>query len=716
MANPLTTNPLANISYTGAEKLSINPDDLNFQKGTIAAAGGLIKGYLDKQEENKLSTLNEALSKAQVDGNEDLVKNLIGYSNTFEKSANRDAARKSIFDTLGSTQTGNIMYGAQQALTEQNPELLDQQLAKLNSPGLAIAPAAKADLLAKLEPIKQGLGVTALSQKAFKDFTTANDTIEAENTAKIENLLKSNPTAFAGVFDYSNGKLSPTTINEEAIRTQLSQDKTLTGDALETAVAAQVKAASAGMAAKQLAVAKQMQAAGITIPKSQDVLLKDLFNAGVAKGDYPIATYTAAIDRVKQLINVPATLNPEAQAKLAVKEADITAKYDSKISLNKEIKALTEKLGFGAASAPTLQQLKTDQKSMQDAIMGISDDWIVGFNQDGRQDTLNKATELLTRSFANSDGKMRPVTPGDIALAIQAYKEKQGFSWVGDGKDTIDADALEGYVKNVVGTSKEYDQITSTKGAVEEITKLHNQADKYRQERDVSLVNARNEFLPNQGNKQIIENMYKLLRQNGGLPSVEAKATSPTSASKPNFFDKSQAVSSVEQANANLLADKASPSTPAAAASVTPITRISPQVVKGKIPAAEDTVTEVKRNNYLNLKDTSGKTREFATAKEGKDAATAQIEKYFKKSPIDGKPKRTIEEIISTIRPSNDPELIANPNKFISQNSYVDKVAKAMGVKKDETLNPTKDVINKLLAAVTAIEHGKALGSVKLPT
>jgi len=46
-------NPFERLKYSGAEDLSTDATKLNFHKGTLAEAGGLLRKIGDNEEENK---------------------------------------------------------------------------------------------------------------------------------------------------------------------------------------------------------------------------------------------------------------------------------------------------------------------------------------------------------------------------------------------------------------------------------------------------------------------------------------------------------------------------------------------------------------------------------------------------------------------------------------------------------------------------------------
>lgn len=80
----------------------------------------------------------------------------------------------------------------------------------------------------------------------------------------------------------------------------------------------------------------------------------------------------------------------------------------------------------------------------------------------------------------------------------------------------------------------------------------------------------------------------------------------------------------------------------------------------------------------------------------------------------EGKNINTIKGIIDVYRPTDDPELLANPDQFITQKNYINTVAKAAGVSPVEPLDLTQtEPMASILAELSKVEKGAELAAQK---
>ena len=104
--------------------------------------------------------------------------------------------------------------------------------------------------------------------------------------------------------------------------------------------------------------------------------------------------------------------------------------------------------------------------------------------------------------------------------------------------------------------------------------------------------------------------------------------------------------------------------------------------------------------NPGNLKDLQGNVRTFASQEEGIRANAEQLKLYFTRgSQIDKRPLTTVKAIINSWRLEKDIR-----KGDISQQGYIDFVAKSLGVAPDQQLQPTNHTLAKLIAAMSIRE------------
>ena len=155
------------------------------------------------------------------------------------------------------------------------------------------------------------------------------------------------------------------------------------------------------------------------------------------------------------------------------------------------------------------------------------------------------------------------------------------------------------------------------------------------------------------------------------------------------------------------------------------------ELLKQSEGASEENITTDNNtdNNMFNMKTTDDKSIKTYNSKE---ESIKDVRDYLLRLATgthknhEGKNINTIKGIIDVYRPADDPELLANPDQFISQENYINTVAKAAGVSPVEPLDLTQtEPMASILAELSRVEKGalalqkdeilKALGQENIP-
>lgn len=392
MSNPLTTNPLANISYTGAEKLSINPDDLNFQKGTVATAGGILKAYETTQEANKLATFNNAMLDMQQRGDVEGLKQLTSYSDQFKDATVKQKAYSSALTAFDTTATTKILTDAEKAKQDGDLNTFKSILTSL--PSTNISPESKAKIQTKLGEVLPVLTGNSL----FKDALTTHDTefskVNSGNITAFNDAFNTNPE-YSKYFVNSNGRLIPTLIDPNS--------PTATADiAKQAELEKQFYSTAAGKGAKALIGDVDT---GITN------LRKQLRASNVPEDQIAKLTQSFASEAMQR-----SQLGPQLKAKEAELHAAIDAKagndlarLDSRYNLTKKF---TETEMADASKAVTFKQ-----DDLYEHINKNFDNTTWYSTADGRNEIKAKLQEVLSTKLPTATGTRVP-EPYEVKQAL----------------------------------------------------------------------------------------------------------------------------------------------------------------------------------------------------------------------------------------------------------------------------------------------------------
>jgi hypothetical protein len=205
LQNKVAANP-----FTGIAQQSINPDDYNFNKGTVAAVGGLIKGYQDKEEGNKLANFNNAMLDMANKGDVAGLQQLKTYAGQFRDATVQQKAfadASTIFDTTAST---ILLNEAEQKKQVGDLAGYQEVIAKAQSAGLS--PKTLAPIQAKFGADLPVLTGTVMFKNALKEHDTAFDDINKGNIKAFDETFVSNPE-YSKYFTNTNGRIIPNLID-----------------------------------------------------------------------------------------------------------------------------------------------------------------------------------------------------------------------------------------------------------------------------------------------------------------------------------------------------------------------------------------------------------------------------------------------------------------------------------------------------------------------
>lgn len=583
-------NPFAGIEFPSALNLETDPTKLNPYEGIVKSFGGIIKDYQTKEENNKLANFQKALGNFQLKGDTTGINELVNYSDSFLDPTNQLKARelatkvhdattlvgltkavqeaeqtgdptkipalesikffnpevqqnalKVLNEGISKSVIGNIQLKLQEAQAAQNPE---QMKAVIDSiPSLPISPDKKAELISKTSDIYESLQASTLGKTALGNYFSGL-TESPENIPIYQNILTSTPE-FSKVIQLKDGKVLPVNIPETEINALVqAQYPNLKKGSSEFNTAFSEIGNRVQTERSALVDKFYQQAAGLGAKPTQvnlDQAIRNLRATGVSRNLSP-KSIEDSVRVFTTLAQAQSELGPQATGRLNQEYKRIDDDVNFRIAELTELKDLTKSLGV--KDSKTLEVLKSENKELLDAITGISTDWTIGFTQDNRADLEDAIAEKVRpRNFTDASGKSRPATDREIAIAINAQKEAQGFSLLGDAKPTINADAIDTYVSNIVANSNVYDALQNNEKIRGEIKNYHEQVRKIKADAGTEKLKFQQRLLAESGNPTSFSNTQ--LEKAARLLTSNPQNTAPQS---------TQGTTNVSQTLANAIA------------------------------------------------------------------------------------------------------------------------------------------------------------------
>ena len=204
-----SNNPFASLKYSGAENLSTDADKLNFQKGALTAAGGLLKKVGDIHEENTVRDFDIKLKNAQRDGDVQTLRLLNEDINIFRDAENRDKYAGLASRSLDVISAGEFT----RALTESarmndldGHKAITDKIAQTTDLSLDTKQKLLTDAQLARPAVEYGSLLTNSIKESTDSFNTSNSTNISAFDSATKEILAANPN-YSDLISSKNGSL-----------------------------------------------------------------------------------------------------------------------------------------------------------------------------------------------------------------------------------------------------------------------------------------------------------------------------------------------------------------------------------------------------------------------------------------------------------------------------------------------------------------------------
>ena len=457
------------IKFDSGSQLTTDASKLNFQAGTVAAAGGLIKSYQDKEEANKLANFNNALLDMTNKGDVDGLKQLASYADQFKDAEVKQKAYCSALGAFDTTASTVLLNEAEQAFQGGDLTRYQDVIAKAQAAGLAPTTLNKVQttLGAKLPELK----VIGATKDVTNSALASIDAVTGNNRAVFEELYAANPK-LAETHDLVNGQILKKDFNPQDF-------------------AASILAKNGGKAPADLN--QQVQLAQQTFAINQDAAEKGFYSAVAGKKDSlkDVGLYAdnAGKELTQKLIALGIPLDKASASGLAlsaqllnkqqlgaqgqkrlseVMAADVAAANNSKAILKGQYE-VTQKLN-DAEIQQIIEQKKfgTDDLFKKISEIDPSGNW-TSPTQNKRSDVTTAVQKLLSQKIDFGNGVPRNPTMFEIASAIDISKDSPWWTSFMGNRTTLNTSDLLPNVKLAMQNNAAFNKTPITDGVFQEI-------------------------------------------------------------------------------------------------------------------------------------------------------------------------------------------------------------------------------------------------------
>jgi GH24 family phage-related lysozyme (muramidase) len=479
-------NPFANV-----DRQSTKPEDYNFTKSFISDAGGMIKAYQEKEEDNKLSNFNNALNNFQMDGDTAGLKQLANYADQFTDAAKREKARtaavgahdvvgmanlNNIFETVKRTGDVNLLNGvdtksffdpnksvaATKALGDTADSVLSssilgtvEQLKQAgnatgvqsiydNLAGTGMSPAKVQEVTKSISPILPELKIQGQIQDQFQNVLGKRTAANEANKTAFTKAFAETPDV-ANYFENINGQLvERDSTSQQAIADAiLKKTPGMTLDALRAATTAELTRVNA---AKDIAsknyYANASKYGATSFEDNNDQAVNDV-KAKLISGGVSVAKANEAGQQLSATLQLQKQLGDDGKAEVAKRLGPVMAQIAAKKEVLRQEHAIDQKL-----SDADIQEI-IDQKKfgVDDVFKQLSEvdptgNWLSP-TQNNRASVTEKVQSLLKEKIDLGNNVKREPTLFEVAQAIKLSKDSPWWtSFVGNRSTLNTSDLL----------------------------------------------------------------------------------------------------------------------------------------------------------------------------------------------------------------------------------------------------------------------------------
>jgi hypothetical protein len=538
----------AGISAPTLPVLETNIDTLNTQKGTVAAVGGLIKGYQDTQEANKLANFNNTLTNMSMEGNVDGLKQLANFSNQFTDATNRTKAFTSAVGAVDSTASTQLLNEAEQKYQAGDLQGYQNTIAKAQGAGLS--PKTTGTVLSTLQAKLPDLTVASTIRGALAGDEANLAAQTQRNQDAFTKVFATNP-AFSQHFDLVKGEPVEKQLTMDDVRRQVYTESggKLPLEMVDAAAKQKLPQLELERAALRQKLFSGAMAAGAAPIESQaDKTGKDVISKLAQVPGISVEKATAAGQTVSALRSQAKQLGAEGQVKLAAEVNPINLRITTELDLLKQKFAITQKLNDSEIDNYIKQRNSTSDDFFK-AIEAIDPKSNIISSTDNRDSALKVLTPLIGQKITikDIDGKEVTRTPTWTELG-NAVKLAQDMPWWSSERKTVDDTKLIPLLKQAMATNNAYNKVPATEVAFKEITDYVKESMGIKTKGTADILNATQRINAQEGvgdysisNKRLQDAAAALTKANT-LPT--AGSVDPVQATKKKLFDTSQAVTS----------------------------------------------------------------------------------------------------------------------------------------------------------------------------
>jgi hypothetical protein len=213
--------------FAGIAPQSTKADDYNFFKGVVADAGGLIKGFQNKEEANKLANFNNALLDMTNKGDTEGLKQLAGYSDQFRDATTKQKAFADASGAFDTTATTKVLTSAEQAKQRGDLEAYNNAISSAS----VLSPKSQATVQAKASVDLPELVAGTIYKGSLNLLDQQQNEADAANKNAFNAAFAANP-AYSKFFNNVNGRIVPLEVAPELRNQQALLENQLNLDAV----------------------------------------------------------------------------------------------------------------------------------------------------------------------------------------------------------------------------------------------------------------------------------------------------------------------------------------------------------------------------------------------------------------------------------------------------------------------------------------------------
>jgi hypothetical protein len=478
-------NPFASIAPQ-----STKADDYNFFKGVVADAGGLIKGFQDKEEANKLANFNNALLDMTNKGDTEGLKQLAGYSDQFKDATTKQKAFADASGAFDTTATTKVLTSADQAKQRGDLEAYNNAISSAS----VLSPKSQATIQAKANVDLPELVAGTIYKGSLNLLDQQQNEADAVNKNAFNAAFAANP-AYSKFFNNVNGRIVPLEVAPELRAQQTLLENQLNLDAVN-------KGAKSTFGALDNA--------------------EKQFKANLRANNVPEAKITELTKAFIAQASEKSELGPQGKAEEAKQHAIITADTAFKLAQVKDVYGLTTKFNE-AEQKDLIESVTFKQNDLIDHINKNFDNTTWYSTKDGRDEIKEKLDGVLKTKING-----RVPSPFEVKQALDLLSTNPLFrsARVAD-MDLINKTLAGIMTTGVVGRAE------VLKIPKEDIKKYYDEVRNIQTQDTVQKLRATSAI---KGGVGIRDNAsYGLLNSRPATETSKASTTTPTPTQRPNI-------------------------------------------------------------------------------------------------------------------------------------------------------------------------------------